>query len=85
MAIIKANTSVAAGATSDFTSTDGYTTIMVGADTGKFKVAFRLGSDQTYYETSLRKGGTSIVLAKAEEVAVVNTSTTDALNYEIWA
>jgi len=84
MAIIKAKTTVAAGATSAFTSTDGYTTIMVGTDTTQSRVVFTLGSTLEYYETNLRKGAKHIVLAKAETVAVENTSSTSSLEYEIW-
>ena len=85
MAIIKAKTTVAAGATSAFTSTDGYTTIMIGTDTTQFRVLFKLGSTLEYAETNIRKGAKHIVLAKAETVAVENTSATDSLEFEIWA
>jgi len=89
MTAITAKTALAAGVTSAWSDTDGYTNIIIGADSGTFSVEFRLGAaSDIYYQAVVNDEAegrpNSVVVAKAYQVRVLNEGN-ETINYEVFA
>ena len=84
MPVITTKTTVAAGNTSAWSDTDGLNNIAVGVSGNDYHVEFNMGSDIIYTNAGKDHANEVIVVAKANQIRVVNRGDED-LDFEVFA